>query len=265
MLVISISTAQNYFPSNIGNKWTYTGSFDTLYKRINTIISEMDIDGMKYFVYGNINSVLDTLRQDYVGNIWRRKNGLEYLWFDFTKDSGEVYTYPLNGSRVYQVKVKKGITCKTYNGTYSDCISFYFNDTTAIDDEVGYIFARNIGIIKKYGAWSDDVLYSVNIQGEPSSVQSTVSTTPTTIILSQNYPNPFNPNTTIAYQIVNPGYVELSVFNPLGQEVQSLVNETQRAGRYIVNFDGTNLPSGVYYYRLISGSTVMSRNCLLIK
>ncbi|MFA5834138.1 MAG: T9SS type A sorting domain-containing protein [Bacteroidota bacterium] len=265
MLMISTGVSQNYFPVNIGNKWIYTGSFDTTHKLIKTIIDEVNIVGIRYFLYGNINSMVDTIRQDYVGNIWKYKYGVEQLWFDFTKENGEVYWYPFTNNRSYTVKVRKGLTVKTYNGTYTDCISLYFNDTTAIDDEVGYIFARGIGIIQKYGAWSDDVLYSANIQSGPSTVQSRFGLSPETIVLSQNYPNPFNPSTTITYRVVNPGFVKLSVFNQLGQEVASLVNEIQRTGNYSVKFDGNNLPSGVYYYNLTSSSITMTRHCLLIK
>ncbi len=71
--------------------------------------------------------------------------------------------------------------------------------------------------------------------------------------LEQNYPNPFNPVTTIPYSIPNDNFVTLKVYDIMGQEVSTLLNEYKKAGTYAVSFDATNLPSGVYYYKLVSG------------
>jgi spore coat protein U-like protein len=68
--------------------------------------------------------------------------------------------------------------------------------------------------------------------------------------LSQNYPNPFNPATTITYAVPRPGQVKLQVFNQLGQQVATLVNEYKASGRYQIDFNSKDLPSGLYYYRL---------------
>ena len=68
--------------------------------------------------------------------------------------------------------------------------------------------------------------------------------------LIQNYPNPFNPNTTIHYSISKQSFVTLKVYDLLGREVATLINEEKQAGNYEVEFDGSNLPSGVYFYQL---------------
>mgnify|MGYP001383989674 CR=1 FL=1 len=72
--------------------------------------------------------------------------------------------------------------------------------------------------------------------------------------LSQNYPNPFNPTTNFGFAISDFGFVTLKVFNILGQEVATLVNEEKHAGRYNVAWDASQFPSGVYYYKLSSFS-----------
>jgi Secretion system C-terminal sorting domain len=69
--------------------------------------------------------------------------------------------------------------------------------------------------------------------------------------LDQNYPNPFNGTTEVTYSIPQPGHVNLRVYNMLGQEVQTLVNEDEGVNEYRVRFDGSGLPSGQYTYTLI--------------
>ncbi|HSH64515.1 MAG TPA: T9SS type A sorting domain-containing protein, partial [Bacteroidia bacterium] len=72
----------------------------------------------------------------------------------------------------------------------------------------------------------------------------------TSYALNSNYPNPFNPTTTITYQIPKDGYVNLTIYNSLGEVVKILVNEFQSKSSYSVEFNASNLPSGVYLYRL---------------
>jgi carboxypeptidase T len=83
--------------------------------------------------------------------------------------------------------------------------------------------------------------------------------------LSQNYPNPFNPNTVISYNVGTSGNVLLKVFNMLGKEVATLVNERQNAGSYSVDFYGSNLSSGMYYYKIESGLYSATKKMMLIK
>lgn len=83
--------------------------------------------------------------------------------------------------------------------------------------------------------------------------------------LSQNYPNPFNPSTKIKYQIATSNPVSLKIYDVLGNEVATLVNEIQSTGNYEVTFDASSLPSGTYFYRLQTGSLVESRKMILLK
>jgi hypothetical protein len=96
---------------------------------------------------------------------------------------------------------------------------------------------------------------------------------PESFELKQNYPNPFNPTTTISYQIPEAGYVTLKVYDMLGREVATLVNEYQQPGNFVKTFHGTSLPSGIYFYRLQVGDPSLrsgqgftdSKKMLLIK
>lgn len=88
---------------------------------------------------------------------------------------------------------------------------------------------------------------------------------PNKISLEQNYPNPFNPTTTINYSIPNKEEVELSIFNILGQKMMTLVNGVQKAGNYTINFDGKNMASGLYFYRLSTSNQSLTKKMMLLK
>ncbi len=83
--------------------------------------------------------------------------------------------------------------------------------------------------------------------------------------LEQNYPNPFNPSTTIGFSIRDNGFVSLKVFDVLGREVATLVNEVKQPGTYVVTFNAAHLASGVYYYRLFSNGSVASRRMIVLR
>ena len=88
---------------------------------------------------------------------------------------------------------------------------------------------------------------------------------PVSYILHQNYPNPFNPSTAISYELSAKGYVTLRVYDVLGREVRTLVNEVEKAGRYEIRFDGSGLASGVYFYRIQAGTYSAVMKMLLVK
>jgi hypothetical protein len=88
---------------------------------------------------------------------------------------------------------------------------------------------------------------------------------PLTFALEQNYPNPFNPSTSIKYSVPENGFVKLSVYNLVGEEVSVLVNETVDAGFYEATFNAANLPSGTYFYRLQVGTKVETKKMILLK
>jgi hypothetical protein len=83
--------------------------------------------------------------------------------------------------------------------------------------------------------------------------------------LYQNYPNPFNPRTVIGYSLLKNGNVVLKVYDVLGKEVATLVNEKQSPGVYEVTFDGSGLASGMYFYRLTSGDYKATKRFVLVK
>jgi hypothetical protein len=83
--------------------------------------------------------------------------------------------------------------------------------------------------------------------------------------LYTNYPNPFNPVTRISFDIPKQGFVSLKIFDVLGREVKTLVNEVKGPGNYMVDFNGSELSSGVYFYRLQSAEFTDTKRMLMIK
>ena len=126
----------------------------------------------------------------------------------------------------------------------------------------GYVFAPESFTITLPGTGTpvpvfDASMIATSTDGSPE--------IPTAVALEQNYPNPFNPETLIRYHLTDPGPVRLDVVDLLGRAVAILVNDTRRTGTYTVTFDASALPSGLYFYRLHTGSTVLARRMILAK
>ena len=111
---------------------------------------------------------------------------------------------------------------------------------------------RSLGGISRYGTPLTGII------GISSNIPENYS-------LSQNYPNPFNPVTKIKFEIPRTGMVSIKIYNILGKEITKLVNEVKTPGTYLVDFDASSLPSGVYFYKLESNGFSVSKKMMLIK
>ena len=106
--------------------------------------------------------------------------------------------------------------------------------------------------------------YAVNIHDGITNVELIAGETPHTYSLSQNYPNPFNPTTTINFSVREQGHATLTIYNSIGQRVETLVNEVVNPGQYSVTWDASNVSSGAYFYRLeVNGYALMKRMILI--
>jgi len=103
------------------------------------------------------------------------------------------------------------------------------------------------------------------INGTTTNVLNDNGLLPTVYALLQNYPNPFNPATKIGYQLPKNSLVTLKVYDIIGREVSTLVNEQEIAGHYEATFDGSKLASGVYFYRIQAGSFTATKIFVLMK
>ena len=105
---------------------------------------------------------------------------------------------------------------------------------------------------------------NTHLTGRPTSVSSK-NNIPLAFELEQNYPNPFNPTTVIGYQLPVTGNVTLKIYDLLGREITTLVNETKEAGSYEVKFDAKQLSSGVYFYQLKTSSSVITKKLMVVR
>jgi len=153
-----------------------------------------------------------------------------------------------NGKNVIAVEVHQSI---------NDTSDFKF-DLQLIDPNVVISYGSEWYV---YAAGQEPEIKTI---GANNIVQQNV-TIPQQVYLMQNYPNPFNPSTTIRFTIGEAGLVRLTVYDLSGRCVTKLVNQKMEAGWYEVPFDGTNLASGIYYYRLITSQVSLVRKMILIK
>jgi hypothetical protein len=241
------------FPRHIGNTWAHT----------NDII----VTG-----YSNTgNGDCQTIMYDDNGTqLWRTTNNggtYENIGYDVCTDYDE---------NVY-------VTGQIKNTAYDDLLIIKFNKYGAIQGNPSYDYANyydaGLGITKDLDGNIDIVgtcqlsiyesdFWTMQIQsGSFSKPITKVKNTflPDKYMLSQNFPNPFNPETNINYVLKNDGYVNIKIYNILGNEITTLANGFKEAGNYIINFNGSNLPSGIYFYKMISGGFTDVKRMILIK
>ncbi|MBI4546505.1 MAG: T9SS type A sorting domain-containing protein [Ignavibacteriae bacterium] len=141
-------------------------------------------------------------------------------------DSCQSFTYSDSGTGTFTMLV----TDKVYNYSFdlqNLPFGYFYNKVIAHPGDTGVLIAITTTSVK---------------EREPG--------IPDQFALKQNYPNPFNPRTTIDYDLASASYVQLSIFNVLGNDVMQLVHQNQTAGKYTVSLDASTLPSGIYFYRL---------------
>ncbi|MGE5437220.1 MAG: T9SS type A sorting domain-containing protein [Syntrophothermus sp.] len=116
-----------------------------------------------------------------------------------------------------------------------------------------------------FGQYDGNFTYYKNLFATPNDVKNISTTIPKGFSLEQNYPNPFNPSTSIVYHVQTASMVTLKIFDILGNEVAQLVNEFQNPGSYSVNFNASELSSGIYLYQINAGSFTSTKKMMLMK
>ncbi len=130
---------------------------------------------------------------------------------------------------------------------------FYFESVYMFNLNTGFVVGDSGAILK------------TNNGSELTAINNSLSPSPENFVLFQNYPNPFNPSTIISYNLPSGSFITLKIYDNLGREINTLVNKRQNAGLHSVTFNGKNLPSGIYFYKLQAGNFNKTKKLILLK
>ena len=303
LLLLSFQTsfAQDYYPLQIGNRWDYlhttfdpwTLEIDTSYYSVEVIGDSLFPNSQTYFVLSNY----DLTQGKYVRNDsrfifyfddWELQEDTLYRLGAEVGESWELFF----GSTVHVKLLEKDTIVIFSQISY---VNYYELDGlilkyVALSDKFGPIYFYSPGeppgtLFTDYtlmGCIINGIVYGNLVSVEDFTIA------PTNFYLSQNYPNPFNPSTKIRFVIPNDlpadrqgvrnlkdfssqtprndnSMVSLKVYDVLGNEVATLVNEEKQPGTFEVEFDGTGLPSGIYFYKLQKSGYIDTKKMVLLK
>ncbi len=188
------------------------------------------------------------------------------------------YTTPVELTSLTASSIGENVELKWFTATETNNQGFQVErmNSAGTFEQIGYVAGFGTTTEPKSYSYTDSKLESgnytyrlkqIDFDGSFSYSEEVYVTVelPNVYSLEQNYPNPFNPSTTIKYSIAEDGFVKLAVYNLLGEEVTTIVNSTQKAGKYEVTFNANNLATGVYIYRLETGSFTSSKKLMLMK
>ena len=279
LLFLTPISAQEIAPLQLGNIWIY--DYSTSLGRISVIDTSVFIDTIKYHQtrwqanYGGLEGYeFVRLKEDgyyaiRLDTSYQAPNN-ELLYYKKNAVTGDTWTQPDPWS--------------PFNAVYTIVDTFVtnvFGETTTVKfltidsgillfeeywtDMFGKLSRSDFGtpITSLRGCVIDDVVYgdtSFNVVSVENEFEQ-----PETFILQQNYPNPFNLTTRINFRISNFEFVSLIVYDVLGNEVTTLVNEEKSDGEHEITFDGSNLVSGIYIYQLLTNKKVISKKMTLLK
>jgi len=277
---------RTYTNSFIVNKTVIVPTYEYQYDTTAIRIYKEAMPG--YDVVGiNCNSIIGSLGA--IHCIMKEVGVFKPVWISHAKMEPVIY----DGDSIAIgaiIKTKSGIadasvywTTDTTSGFTSSSMQFVSGDSAVgfipaqLDSTVIYYYisaTSNDGKTITKPLVAPDGFYNFLVKNSVTDLTETIQ--PDEFYLFQNYPNPFNPVTKIKYQIpLSPpllkgeseagGFVTLKVYDILGNEVVTLVNENEPAGYYEVEFDGTGLPSGTYFYQMKAGNLVETKKMLLLK
>ncbi len=179
-------------------------------------------------------------------------------WTQTSLNNRSVSSLAVSGNNIFAATASYGVYVSTDNGENWTQRNEGFGSATSMDALCvfnNYIFAGTASY-SVYRRPLDEIITGI----KPISEQ-----LPSHYSLKQNYPNPFNPSTNIRYDLPKNGFVKLVVFDALGREVETLVNENQQVGVYEATFNASQYSSGVYYYKLTSGDFLETKKMMLVK
>ena len=258
-----------YFPLAKGNLWSYefeSGHYGQFDLTSDTLLS----DGLEYahIPWGLYEGIYLRQQGDSVLAHYVNTPG-SYVRYDFTKEPGDTVTNGLWSIFIVQNQGERTIFGRHLRWwTFATQSHFDEGFSEEIVDSLGLVSYDQYNWSGSWHSWRlrgaliDGVQYGdITSIGNPALAEDR----PYNFSLAQNYPNPFNPSTTIQYALPHRSHVTLTVFNTLGQQVAQLVTSDIDAGYHEIQFNATNLASGVYFYRLQAGSYVETKKLLLVR
>lgn len=264
------------FPLKIGNKWFYK-SYSCRYPMFITSISKIYIAAeikslvlkednnyyyqLDFFVSRDMTSDTASYRQYNSRFIRQEQNKVfEYIQGANTKLLCD-FTSPSSNQILFNKNVRQFFDPPNYDGSYNSRISDSLGFTILY-----YTVASRYGTTYTFlaGCILDGVIYGEVLNNYVVAIDEN-NRVPNSINLYQNYPNPFNPATTIKFSIPAAQFVSLKIYDSLGREVETLINEEKGAGIYQVQFNGKNLASGIYMYRLVTGTKSITKKLTFLK
>jgi enediyne biosynthesis protein E4 len=259
----NLNNQKNFLYHNNGN-----GSF-TKIENDTVVTSRGQSEGSAWADYDKDGDLdLFVVNFDGQNNFLFNNNGNSNRWINI-KCKGVISNASGIGTKV-QIKTSSGwqyreLSSQTgYQSQNSLNVEFGLGSTSTIDT-LRIIWSS--GSVDIHTNISADNFYTVTEGSEIilTALNESPSAIPLNPVLEQNYPNPFNPRTSIQYTLNNLQFVSLKVYDVLGNEVSTLVNEVKPAGSYKVKFSGTGFPSGVYFYRIEAGSFSDTKKFIIIK
>ena len=209
-----------------------------------------DLPAVSFIVPNQLHDMHDGTVQQ--GDTWLQNNLNAYVTWSKTHNSLFILTFDEDNNTSPNQIVTIFIGEKVLAGQYSQYISHY-NILRTIED---------IHSIPRAGA-SDTASPIINCWLPLTNI--VTNSVPAEFILEQNYPNPFNPSTKIKYELPSDNFVSLKVFDILGNEIETLVNQKQPAGNYSVDFSSLGLSSGIYYYEMNAGKYEETKSMIVLK
>lgn len=242
--------------TNGGTNWTTQFTGTTFYSKIHFVDSQT---GFLTGVTEPIGKIFKTTDQ---GNTWNTIFTADSILFQGVNFFGQTGVGITFGNRNSKSGFYYPFAFRTSNfgATWSTQQLSTVNDPLLISS---YLLDRYNYYISGGGFTSGAIYHTIN--GGSVGIGENPLTVADKFSLSQNYPNPFNPSTTIKYNVPDRSQIILKVYNTNGKEIAELVNEIKSQGSYEMIFDATNLPSGIYYYKLISGEVSETKKMILIK
>lgn len=270
-LVGNGSDISSYFPLTAGNKWIW--SHRVREDSAETIIDSVQRNGREYFRFNHLRE-LDTalVRFNEKSQVVIYTDSGEVVWLDFGLKIGDKFKVDFPGALFsdWWVTLRRNDDTVLVGGVrYTHCFRF---DAAPCCDR-GWIewFAPGIGAVKRIqitiaGGIPYDLSF-VHVAGSDVvlAVNNIPRNAPARFSLSQNFPNPFNPATTLQFELAETHFVTLKVFDLLGREVATLVNERKPQGTYTVRFDASKFSSGAYFCKLAVDGEIVTKKMTLLR